>query len=112
MEVPREVDEADVKRAYKKLARKWHPDKNPENREEAEKMFHDIAEAYEVLTDPEKKRLYDAGEDPNDPNARARANPFGAGFGGGGGFQQGGFRFHQGGQRFHQGGQQFHFQYG
>ncbi|WZN58660.1 DnaJ-like protein [Chloropicon roscoffensis] len=112
LEVPREVDEADVKRAYKKLARKWHPDKNPENREEAEKMFHDIAEAYEVLTDPEKKRLYDAGEDPNDPNARARANPFGAGFGGGGGFQQGGFRFHQGGQRFHQGGQQFHFQYG
>jgi DnaJ family protein C protein 3 len=40
---------ADIKRAYKRLALQWHPDKNQENREEAENMFREIAAAYEVL---------------------------------------------------------------
>ncbi|NXH78428.1 DNJB8 protein, partial [Hydrobates tethys] len=49
----------DVKKSYHKLALKWHPDKNPSNKEEAEKKFKAIAEAYEVLSDPQKRSLYD-----------------------------------------------------
>jgi curved DNA-binding protein CbpA len=41
----------DIKKAYKKLAIKWHPDKNPNNKEEATQRFREIAEAYEVLAD-------------------------------------------------------------
>ena len=46
----------EIKQQYKKLARKWHPDKNPNNKEIAEKKFKEISEAYEVLSDNEKKR--------------------------------------------------------
>ncbi|XP_075014559.1 dnaJ homolog subfamily B member 8 [Calonectris borealis] len=49
----------DVKKSYHKLALKWHPDKNPSNKEEAEKKFKAVAEAYEVLSDPQKRSLYD-----------------------------------------------------
>uniref|UniRef100_A0A8C4UKX2 J domain-containing protein n=2 Tax=Falco TaxID=8952 RepID=A0A8C4UKX2_FALTI len=44
----------DVKKSYHKLALKWHPDKNPSNREEAEKKFKAVGEAYKVLPDPQK----------------------------------------------------------
>jgi curved DNA-binding protein CbpA len=50
---------ADIKKAYRRLALSWHPDKNLNNKEEAEKMFKQIAEAYEILSDPEKRATYD-----------------------------------------------------
>ena len=49
----------DIKRSFKKLAKKWHPDKNPNNPEEATKKFKEVSEAYKVLVDEEKRRIYD-----------------------------------------------------
>lgn len=51
----------DIKRAYRKLALKWHPDKNKDNQEVATKKFNEIAEAYEVLSDEKKRKDYDSG---------------------------------------------------
>jgi len=53
--------EAELKKAYRKLALRWHPDKNPGNREQAEEQFKLLAEAYEALSDPRQRQLYDAG---------------------------------------------------
>ncbi len=58
--VPKGAAEKDIKSAYRKLARKWHPDANPENTKAAEEKFKEISEAYEVLGDPEKRKKYDA----------------------------------------------------
>jgi molecular chaperone DnaJ len=49
----------DIKKAFRKLALKYHPDRNPDNKQEAEKQFKEVAEAYEVLSDPEKRSKYD-----------------------------------------------------
>mmetsp|Transcript_10852 Transcript_10852/g.40501 ORF Transcript_10852/g.40501 Transcript_10852/m.40501 type:complete len:335 (-) Transcript_10852:1685-2689(-) len=54
-----DADEKAIKRAYKKGALKWHPDRNLDNKEAAEEKFKKIAEAYQVLSDPEKKKVYD-----------------------------------------------------
>jgi len=59
LSVARDASETEIKKAYRKLALKYHPDKNPDSREHAEKMFKQVAEAYEVLSNPEKRRLYD-----------------------------------------------------
>ena len=61
--VKKEATDAEIKKAYHKLALKWHPDKNPNNREEAEEKFKKINEAYSVLSDKDKRRQYDRGGD-------------------------------------------------
>ncbi|KAJ8253001.1 hypothetical protein GJAV_G00208050, partial [Gymnothorax javanicus] len=57
--VSRNASSDDIKKAYRKLALRWHPDKNPDNKEEAERKFKEIAEAYEVLSDTSKRDAYD-----------------------------------------------------
>jgi DnaJ-class molecular chaperone len=57
--VPKNAAEKDIKSAYRKLAKKWHPDANPNNQKEAEEKFKDLQEAYEVLGDSDKRRKYD-----------------------------------------------------
>ena len=79
--VERSADEREIKKAYKRLAMKFHPDRNPDN-PEAEEKFKEAKEAYEILTDSQKRAAYDkfghAGVDPN------QAGP--GGFGGGADF--------------------------
>lgn len=58
LEVPKGADEKEIKRSYRRLARKYHPDVNPDN-PESERKFKEINEAYEVLGDPEKRKKYD-----------------------------------------------------
>lgn len=83
--VAKGVSDEDLKKAYRRLAMKHHPDRNPNNKE-AEKTFKEINAAYEVLSDAQKRALYDQfGHAGVDPNAM--------GAGGGGGFQGGGQSF-------------------
>ncbi|XP_031223918.1 dnaJ homolog subfamily B member 2 isoform X1 [Mastomys coucha] len=59
LDVPRSASPDDIKKAYRKKALQWHPDKNPDNKEFAEKKFKEVAEAYEVLSDKHKREIYD-----------------------------------------------------
>ncbi len=87
--VPRTADEKEIKSAYRKLARKYHPDVNPGNKE-AENKFKEISEAHEVLSDPKKREQYDRFGEQWKAYSRA-----GAGTQPGAGFQpgQGGFEW-------------------
>jgi molecular chaperone DnaJ len=102
--VPRSAGDAEVKKAYRRLARKFHPDVNLGDAS-ASKRFQEIAAAYEILKDPKKKERYDRfGETGEPPDAAARpprggpwgagpggdasrTSPFGRGGGGGGGYR-------------------------
>ncbi|WP_392552425.1 molecular chaperone DnaJ [Orbus wheelerorum] len=57
--IKKDADEREIKKAYKRLAMKYHPDKNQDNKTEAEAKFKEIKEAYEILNDPQKKAAYD-----------------------------------------------------
>lgn len=59
LEVTKTASHAEIKKAYRKLALKWHPDKNPENLDESNRKFKEISEAYEVLIDERKRKVYD-----------------------------------------------------
>ncbi|KAI3857973.1 hypothetical protein MKX03_006187 [Papaver bracteatum] len=59
LEVDRNASDDDLKKAYRKLAMKWHPDKNPNNKKDAEAKFKQISEAYDVLSDSQKRVIYD-----------------------------------------------------
>src|SRR5918992_1308939 len=74
--VDRKASDEEVKKAYRKLARRYHPDRNPDDAS-AEERFKEIQEANAILSDPEKRRAYDQG---------------GGIFGGAGGFDPGAFR--------------------
>jgi DnaJ-class molecular chaperone len=102
--VPRDADANALKKAYRALAMRWHPDKNPGNVEEAQAKFQEISEAYETLNDPQKREVYDrfgeaglrrgAGDGGGAAYSYSRAEDvfrafFGSAFGGFGGF--GGF---------------------
>ncbi len=89
--VNRKADEKEIKTAYRRLARKYHPDVNP-NDKSAETRFKEISEAYEVLSDPEKKKLYDQFG-----SNWEHARNFSGGFGG---QQEGDFNFGGGGADF------------
>jgi DnaJ family protein C protein 3 len=100
LDVPSDADERQIKSAYRRASKQYHPDKAAKmgfTKEEAEKKMSSINEAYEVLSDPELRARFDRGDD---PNSQERGNPFPNNpFGGGHPFM------------FQQGGQQFKFQF-
>src|SRR5437867_8757445 len=97
--VPRTASEAEIKKAFRKLARQYHPDV-AKNKKEAEEKFKEVNEAYEVLGDPAKRKKYDElganwkqGAEFRPPPGWENFAQFGRGAGGGGGRQHYEFRF-------------------
>ena len=82
--VSRDASVEDIKKAYRALALKYHPDRNPDNKEEAEARFKEASEAYQVLSDPEKRSQYDRFGHAAFENGQGFGGfDFGAGFGAG-----------------------------
>ncbi|MGL4768513.1 MAG: molecular chaperone DnaJ [Formosimonas sp.] len=84
LDVARNADDAEIKKAYRKLAMKYHPDRN-QGDATAEAKFKEVKEAYEMLSDPQKRAAYDqyghAGVDPNGMGGMGGGHPFGDAFG-------------------------------
>eukprot|EP00320_Phaeocystis_rex_P003361 CAMPEP_0119064504 /NCGR_PEP_ID=MMETSP1178-20130426/7579_1 /TAXON_ID=33656 /ORGANISM="unid sp, Strain CCMP2000" /LENGTH=282 /DNA_ID=CAMNT_0007045951 /DNA_START=39 /DNA_END=884 /DNA_ORIENTATION=- len=77
----RDASEADIKKAYRTLALKWHPDKNPDNKDLAERKFKEISNAFKLLSNPDDRAHYDRyGDEPDRP--QSRGNHHGGGHGG------------------------------
>lgn len=93
LNVARGASEADIKKAYRKLAKELHPDRNKDNPKAAEK-FSQVTQAYDLLTDKDKRARFDRGEIDGDGNPVNPFGGFGSGMGSGG---QGGFRADFGG---------------
>eukprot|EP01087_Luapelamoeba_hula_P019411 TRINITY_DN6422_c0_g2_i1.p1 TRINITY_DN6422_c0_g2~~TRINITY_DN6422_c0_g2_i1.p1 ORF type:complete len:334 (+),score=87.87 TRINITY_DN6422_c0_g2_i1:106-1107(+) len=90
--VSRTATEEELKKAYKKGALKWHPDRNQNNKEAAEEKFKELAEAFEVLNDPQKRTVYDQfGEEGLKGGMGGGGGP-----GGASGFPGGSFNFRPG----------------
>jgi len=84
--ISKDADEKAIKSAFRKLAKQYHPDLNPDNKE-SEAKFKEVNEAYEVLSDADKKAKYDKfGHAAFDPNQGFGGGGFSGGFGGFGGF--------------------------
>jgi DnaJ family protein C protein 3 len=117
MEVRKGASVSEVKDAYRKMVRKWHPDRfpDPDEKRAAEKKMRNVNRAFDVIGNEEKKRMYDQGIDPDTGMGEGGGggNPFQGGFPGGFPFEQmfrqgggfpGGFGGGGGGRRF-----EFHF---
>lgn len=75
LELPKTANKRDISKAYRKLSMKYHPDKAPD--ENSNRMYRDVTEAYDVLSDDEKRRKYDLGEDlDQQPQQPHHGNPF------------------------------------
>ena len=82
LELKKNAKAADIKKSYRKLTLQYHPDRNAGD-EDAKKKFHDVADAYEVLSDADKRRKYDrCGEKCVNEPEQQNNDPFGGLFGG------------------------------